>query len=215
MGFKTIVFDLDGTISDPSIGYLNGINYALKTLGKEPYNDIDYKKYLGTPLHISFKNHFFKEYPYLVDEAILLFREYYGKAGKYENTLYEGIFDLIKTLSVNYDLYILTNKTHQFAIDIIQHFELSNYFKGIYGLDTLTVSTKTEIAIALNQSLFKNNESILMIGDTIHDINCAKEAEWKSCYVSYGFGNKEDLEFNKPNKMVETVAELAEYLKSV
>jgi|JI9StandDraft_1071089.scaffolds.fasta_scaffold80974_2 phosphoglycolate phosphatase len=212
MNFKSIVFDLDGTISDPSIGYLNGINYALKSLNKEIYNKEDYKDYLGTPLRISFKTHFFKSDSDLVEDAMILFRKYYGEKGKYENVLYDGISELIKNLSSKYDLYILTNKTHPFAIDIVHYFNLSPYFKGVYGIIPNSNDSKADIAKHLNESIFANPNEVLMIGDTIHDITCAKDANWKSCFVSYGFGKKADLTNAMPDKIVETVAELKIYL---
>jgi phosphoglycolate phosphatase len=212
MNFKAIVFDLDGTISDPSIGYLNGINYALKSLNKEIYSNEDYKNYLGTPLHISFKSHFFKSDVGLVDDAMVLFREYYGEKGKYENVLYDGISDLVKTLSSKYDLYILTNKTHQFAIDIVHYFNLSPYFKGVYGIVPNSNDSKGDIAKDLNESIFANPSEVLMVGDTFHDIKCARDANWKSCFVSYGFGKKTDLTDAIPDKIVENVAELKTFL---
>lgn len=212
MNIKSIVFDLDGTISDPSIGYLNGINYALKSLNKEIYTNEDYKNYLGTPLHISFKNHFFKSDSDLVEDAMILFREYYGEKGKYENVLYDGILDLLKTLDFKYDLYILTNKTHQFALDIVSYFNLTPYFKGIYGIVPNSNDSKVDIAKKLNESVFENPSEVLMIGDTIHDIKCANEANWISCFVSYGFGKETDLIDAIPNKIVENVTELKTYL---
>lgn len=208
--YDQLVFDLDGTLSDSSEGIINAFNYALREIShQQPAGNL--KDHIGAPLSETF-HRFFPGNNVMAEKGIQLFREYYGRTGKFENQLYPGISELIKDLQKSYPLYVLTNKTQRFAEDILDHFRLSTFFTGIYGLDPVKPTSKTAVALELQKSLFNGNPKLtLLIGDSTYDYECAKNAGWDFCFVTYGFGNASDFE-NKPTMVAHDPGQLRNLL---
>lgn len=214
MLYKHLLFDLDGTLTDSSRGIYNAINFALQQLGLESQPSQILKSFIGPPLVDSFSQ-LLKLSPQQTSQALTFYRQYYKATGLYENALYLGIINLLKTLkNEGYKLYLATSKPEAFAITILQHFQLSTYFTGIYGatFDASRSQKADVIRYALVQSGNQEFDKTLMIGDRYHDISGALTNNIHCCGVTYGFGSKAELQQAGATYLVESVTQLAQLL---
>lgn len=195
---KYILFDLDGTLTDPGLGITNSVMYALRVFGIEPPCREELYKFIGPPLMESFEV-FFGFSPVKAREAIKYYREYFSDRGIYENEMYKGIPDTLDLLqSRGYSLLVATSKPEAFARRILEHFNIGKYFCFVAGTDmNETRSEKADvIAYALgnvNINSAGSNLQALMVGDRKHDIIGAKRCGLGSVGVLYGYGSLEEL----------------------
>jgi phosphoglycolate phosphatase len=205
---KNILFDLDGTLTNPREGILNCIRYALDKLNVAAPPESSLLKYIGPSLWESFKEMLHTDSEEKANEGVMLYRERFSTVGKFENTPYSGIHETLKTLrSKGYTLYICTSKPSVFAKEIAEHFKFASFFKEIYGsnLDGSLVDKTQLIAHILHAEQLDPSESI-MIGDRKYDLIGARNNSLKPYGVSYGFGSGEELKdaeyvFNAPIKI--------------
>lgn len=209
MKYKNILFDLDGTITDSSPGIINSYLHSLTKIGLAE-NDIEkLKSYIGSPLRA-----YYTERHNLStadsDIAVKHFREHYSEIGIFENAVYPGMAELIDKLQENgFRLYIATSKPLEFAVTVLNHFKLKEYFNSIHGSD-MSADNKPKdklIADAILMNGLSKNESI-MIGDRYHDINGAKSNGIASIAVTYGFGSEAELSELKPEYMASSADEI-------
>ncbi|MBP5792092.1 MAG: HAD family hydrolase [Spirochaetaceae bacterium] len=211
---KYYFFDLDGTLTDPTLGITNSFKHAFVHFGLEipPYEKLC--TFIGPPLVDTFKNelHFDDA---KVDEGVKAYREYFSTKGIFENKVYDGIPQLLKNLKAKgKTLVVATSKPEEFAVRIIDHFGLSEYFTYVCGscMDE-TRSTKAEVikyALVLCGIYEAQKEQVLMIGDRSHDIVGAKENGIESCGVLFGYGSREELEQAGADYIADSVAALDE-----
>ncbi|GFK23841.1 hypothetical protein YA5_008500 [Tetragenococcus halophilus] len=128
-------------------------------------------------------------------EAVDHYRTLYKKEGMYQVTLYDGIQEVLTQLAERYDLFLATSKPEFFAVKIIHHLELAEFFEGIYGadLDGIRSEKRAVIHDALKAEKVEELSTVVMIGDRAHDIIGAKENNIDNIGVLYGFGDKEEL----------------------
>ena len=210
--YKYILFDLDGTLTDPQEGIINSIQFALKRYNIKKENH-ELLHFIGPPLHVSFQEIFNTEKEAF--EAVSVYREYFSTKGKFENFVYPGIPELLKQLNDTKILFVATSKPTIFAEQILHHFNIHHYFKTIIGsnLDGTRTEKKDIIQEILNQYPDLNSNECVMIGDRKFDILGAKYHNIHSIAVSYGYGTVEELTKEAPHHLVHTVNELAEILK--
>jgi phosphoglycolate phosphatase len=205
---KHILFDLDGTLSDPKEGITNSIRYAQEKMGKKPLPDKDLLWCIGPPLSGSFEILFSNESD--AESAIEFYRERFRTIGKFENNVYDGIEFVLETLkSRGFTLYVATSKPHVYAKEIVDYFKLTPYFKEIYGpeLDG-TLSNKVDlIAHILKKEGISPDESI-MIGDRNYDIIGARENGLPSIGVTYGYGSRKELVEAGADRIVDSPGQL-------
>jgi len=195
--YKSVLFDLDGTLVNTYQGIYNSYQYALRKMkiefsGKELVNEA-----IGAPLLSVFKEKFsLCEMDAL--QAVEHYREYYSRKGKLEVITYEGIKEtLIKLQKQNYLLAVATLKRESFAKEILKNLELDQYFELIYGMNEDDSLSKADlIEKCLDKLQIENSEAIL-VGDSIYDQIGAKEANIDFLAVTYGFGFKTALELKK------------------
>ena len=208
--YKYFLFDLDGTLTDPGIGITNSVMYALKKFGIKVEERATLYKFIGPPLLESFERFygFSKEES---EQAIQYYREYFRPHGLYENEVYEGVEELLKTLKQNGKrLIVATSKPDEFAVEILKHFHLDHYFDFIAGatMDEKRTKKADVIAYALEQCKITDKASAIMIGDREHDVLGAKQVGLDSIGVLYGYGNYEELKNAGATYIVENPEEI-------
>jgi phosphoglycolate phosphatase len=190
-----ILFDLDGTLTDPKIGITGCIQYAIAQLGKQPPTTDELLWCIGPPLTTSFAKLLETEDRSLINRAISLYRDRFSTIGLFENELYSEIPEALASIRAEgYQTYVATSKPHVYAKRIVQHFRLSTLFDNIYGseLDG-TRSIKGELIqhILLTENL--DAKTTVMIGDRSHDVIGAKQNQVFAIGVTYGYGSEEEL----------------------
>lgn len=208
MKYTTMLFDLDGTLTNPGLGITNSVAYALKKYGIDVKDRTELYKFIGPPLLNSFQDYYgFSEEQAV--QAVEYYREYYQKTGIYENYVYEGIPELLKELTAEgITLLVATSKPEPFARLIMEHYHLAEYFTYIAGatMDNKTRVKKADvIRYAMQNCEAEDNENLVMVGDRKHDILGAKEVGIDSIGVLFGYGDREELEQAGATYIAETV----------
>ncbi len=214
MSFSHILFDLDGTLTNPRLGIGNSLRYALRQMQIEGYSDEILERFVGPPLQEGFKN-LFGLNERNTELAVEHFRIYFGDKGLYENEPYPGITGLLEELYLSGKrIYVVTSKLEKYAKMIIMHFEFDRYIDDLIGAEqTGKHSGKGQlISELMERNRIPASPSVVMIGDTYYDMIGAKENEISSIAVGYGFGTQASLSSCDPDYMVDSVAELAELL---
>jgi phosphoglycolate phosphatase len=215
MSYKYILFDLDGTLTDPKIGITKSVAYSLKKLKNIEVELDQLTKFIGPPLKDSYIDFYgFSESE--AEIAIQTYREYFKDTGIYENEVYSGMEDLLEALKdKQYILGVATSKPTMFAEIIIKHFDLERYFSCVVGsnLDGTRTDKAEVIAEALTQLSIDDKENVVMIGDRKHDILGAKKMEIDSIGVTYGYGSYEELEDAGADYIIENIDGLKKILE--
>ena len=212
--FTHILFDLDGTLTNPRLGIGNSLKYALRQMQMDGYSDEILEKFVGPPLQDNFKN-LFGMNERNTNLAVEHFRTYFGEKGLFENEPYQGISEMLEELHLSgKHIYVVTSKLEKYAKMIMRHFEFDRYIDDIQGAEA---SGKHSGKGQLIEQLMVRNHiptstSVVMVGDTHYDLIGARENEISSIAVGYGFGTAENLNLCKPDYMVGSVDELAELL---
>ncbi len=210
---KVILFDLDGTITDPKIGITKSFQYALQHFGIQVDNLDALEPVIGPPLKKSFSE-FYHLPEEQIESAIEKYRERFSTVGLYENEIYDGMENLLKELSeAGYTLEIASSKPTVFVEKICEHFKIKQYFTHIVGsfLDGRRGEKEevVEEAIRLSKA---TPDHIIMVGDRIYDVIGAHKKEIAVIGVSYGYGGRQELEEAGADVIVDTVAQLREEL---
>lgn len=208
---KSILFDLDGTLTDSGEGIINCAIYALEYYGLPIPSREELRVIVGPPLHESFVRFGVPEEE--VENAVAKYRERYIPIGKYENTPYPGIRELLERLKAEgHRLYVATSKPEGMSVDILEHFDLAKYFTRICGasMDTSRSSKDAVIAYLLNEC--GAQENAIMVGDTAFDVLGAKAHGIPTVGVSWGYGTVEDMEKAGAAAIVNTMEELYQAL---
>ncbi|MBN1649851.1 MAG: HAD hydrolase-like protein, partial [Bacteroidales bacterium] len=163
---SVLLFDLDGTLTDPLEGIVNSVLYALKKKGIKENHPEELRDFIGPPLHLSFLNRYHLSEAEAF-EMVRIYREYYSEKGIFENTIYPGIYDLLKMLKQQKKIISLaTSKPTFYARQVVEHFKIAPFIDFIAGSNTDGSRTdKTEVvAYALEISGQKPAHEYLMIG---------------------------------------------------
>lgn len=217
MTYKYILFDLDGTLTDPMVGITKSVAYSLKKMKNIEVPLEALTKFIGPPLKESYME-FYGFTEEASSEAIELFREYFKETGIYENELYPGIKELLNELkNCGKDLCIATSKPTIFAEKVVSYFDLGDYFTYVYGsnLDGSRTKKAEIIAAVLDEIGVEDRAEVVMIGDRKHDVLGAQEKKVASIGVTYGYGSYEELEKAGADFIVTSVEELRKLLKNV
>ena len=194
-----ILFDLDGTLTDPKEGITKSVQYALDHYGIHVEDLDSLIPFIGPPLMDSFEE-FYGFSPRQAREGVQVYREYFTDRGWRENEVFPGIPQMLgKLKAAGKKLYVATSKPEVFALRILDHFGLTEYFDGVGGADL--EETRTKKADVIRYTLKKagislegeNREQAVMVGDREHDILGAKAVGIDSVGVLYGYGSREEL----------------------
>lgn len=210
--FDAILFDLDGTLTDPAEGITNSVAYALRRYGVEVPDRRELYRFIGPPLIYSFTTYYgFSERQ--ATEAVDVYREYFKERGIFENVPYGGVCDMLDGLAkAGKRCFIATSKPEVFARRIAEHFGFERLLCGIYGipLDGEDMSKAEVIAKAIECEGLDKAHTV-MVGDRSYDADGARDNGIPFIGVTYGYGGAE--EFGGAYAVADTVAELAEILK--
>lgn len=216
MKYEYLLFDLDGTLTDPGTGITNSVMYALRGMGIEPPPREALYPFIGPPLDESFREF----YGITGDDtrrAIALYREYFREKGIFENRVYDGIPELLAALrDRGHTLLVATSKPEPFAERILRHFQLDGYFSYICGCTLEETRTKKAEVIewALRRASITPSEA-LMIGDRRHDVEGARACGLPCMGVLYGYGSRAELETAEAHMIAETVSDVLRKLCDV
>ena len=211
---KYILFDLDGTLTDSQEGILNSIEYALKHYGIVVEDRSALRPFLGPPLTDSMRQYcgFDGEKAFA---AVEKFREYYNTKGLFENRVYAGVEDMLKSLKAKeHRLFVATSKPEETARRILEHFQLNHYFEYIGGAtaDDSRVKKADVVSYVLETARISDREAAVMVGDRRHDVMGAKQNGLQSVGVLYGYGDREELQTAGADYLAETPAEILRIL---
>ena len=210
--YQYILFDLDGTLTDPKEGITTCVAYALEYFGIMTEDKDELCKFIGPPLTQSFME-FYSMSEEDAKTAVEKYRERFGVKGLYENKVFDGIREILMSLKEKgKELIVATSKPTVYAKEILKYFDLYQYFSFVAGsnLDGTRVKKGEVIAYALEECQISDRRKVLMVGDREHDIIGAKENKIDVIGVLYGFGNREEFEKNQADYIVETVEKLKE-----
>ena len=216
--YKVIAFDLDGTLSDPAHGLIQGFVYCFKKLGLPYENENDLRKYIGPSLYEEWQEDFGFT-PDEANDAIEVFREYYNIYGWWDNTLYEGIPEMLGALrKAGKKIVLATSKPLDTAKKVLALFGLTDYFDFIGGAVSHQNDQKwqvlnwslSSVGVDLNDPL--QLEKCILVGDRKYDAEGAKICGIDSMGVLYGHGTEEEICSSGFTHYANTVADICEKL---
>lgn len=211
---KYILFDLDGTLTDPKEGITKSFQYALKHMGIIEENLDNLEKVIGPPLKDSFMEFYGMNEREAV-EAVAKYRERFEKIGLYENEIFDGVKEMLQHLQEEgFLLAIASSKPTVFVERICEHFEIKQYFHHIVGsfLDGTRVKKEEVVEEAIREFGEKDLEEIIMVGDRKFDIEGAHQMGLKAIGVAFGYGGRKELEEAGADYIADTVEELEKLL---
>jgi phosphoglycolate phosphatase len=217
MHLSNLLFDLDGTLTDPKPGISRCIQHALTELGLEPPEADDLEWCIGPPLAQSFARLLATDDDNQIDAAMGLYRERFARVGLFENRVYPGIPELLVGLQERgFHLFLATSKPRVFAERILEHFQLNGFFEAVFGseLNGHLTDKPALVRHILDTSRLRPPQTMI-IGDRKYDLLGGQANEIWTGAVTYGYGTEDelrqagaDLYFHSPQQISEALLEL-------
>jgi len=208
MAYEYLVFDLDGTLSDPKVGILHSTNFALARFGYPPLRADAVDAYIGPPLDFAFRQITGSEDDASIQALIAGYREAYARVGYAENTLYPGIASVLETLSqADVKLAVCTSKRVDFAESILKLHRIRHHFTFVDGGDVGIPKYRQLHQLIKNGVL---SENAVMVGDRDIDLVAARRNGLASAGVTWGYGSREELTREHPTHLFEEPGQLVE-----
>lgn len=214
MNIANILFDLDGTLTDPKDGITRCIRFSLHKLGINPPLEDQLTWCIGPPLRESFSRLMNTQDEDLLDQALSHYRTRFSETGMFENAVYpETIPSLRKIRTAGFRVYLATSKPRMFAAQILDHFGLAQFFHAVHGseLDG-RLADKGELVAHILDSENLDSGATLIVGDRRHDIIGGKGNGIMTAAVTYGYGSREEIAEAKPDVVFESLTELVTFL---
>ena len=212
---KAILFDLDGTLTDPREGITRCIAHALEHMGLEP-PPLDALTFaIGPPLRASFARLLGRDDRESVERAIALYRERFANVGLFENSPYEGIAaTLARVRESGAAMIVCTSKPLVYARRIVEHFDLHVHFDAIHGceLDGTREDKRDLMEYLLPRHGIAPSEAA-MVGDRGADMRAARHHGLRAIGVLWGYGSAEELQEHGAHELCERPGELATVLE--
>ncbi|MBQ5743437.1 MAG: HAD family hydrolase [Clostridia bacterium] len=212
--YDTILFDLDGTLTDPGVGITKSVEYALNRYGISVKDRAELYPFIGPPLIDSFMKYYGFSKEQAV-EAVEVYREYFRVTGLFENEVYPGVAQLLKSLKADgKTLLIASSKPEDFVITILKHFDLLQYFDFVGGASMDEVRSKKEDVLQyVLQEAKVDPAKAIMVGDRKFDVEGAYAFGMDAMAVTYGYGSIEELTEAKPKYLANSPSEIYELLQ--
>jgi phosphoglycolate phosphatase len=206
MNYSSLVFDLDGTISDPATGIIRCVNHALAEHGFPTRRDDEITPHIGPPLEDTLSLLSGVDDPQYIDELVASYRERYLEVGFAENELYEGIRETLAELEEqDYRMGVCTSKYEKSAIKVLARFDLLGHFDYVSGGD-VGIRKGNQLGALLQEG--RIDREALMIGDRNMDLIAANENGLPSCGVLWGYGDLDELRMEGPEHIISHPSEL-------
>ena len=212
MTIELLVFDLDGTLVDSRKDILNAVNHTLSSLGLPQMPAEEIINHVGWGASNLVRSVLGEGHQHFFKKAMPLFKAFYAEHLLDNTVLYPGVRELIE--SVEFPKTVCTNKPTEFSVKILEGLGVAGFFTMISGGDRFAVKKPAPDALhALAQGAGVPLEKVLMIGDSVIDIEAGKNAGAKTCAVTYGFGQREDLARANPDYILDSITEVKGILK--
>ena len=192
---RAALFDLDGTLTESGPGITRSVAYSLRKFGISEPDQKKLDRFVGPPLIDSYMRYYGFSYDQ-AKQAVVYYREYYETKGLFENRVYDGVEDMLRSLQDGgVQCVVDTSKPEQFAVKILEHFGLDGYFSCVAGasMDESRTDKGDVIAYALEKAGIERKEQTIMVGDREHDVLGAKRNGLPAGGVLYGYGSREEL----------------------
>lgn len=214
MTIQNLLIDLDGTLTDPKVGITTSARYGLNKIGYPITDDVNIDWIIGPPLKASLAKIIGVDADSELAEAALLgYRERFSVIGLFENEVYPDVAATLAELANQYTLFIATAKPTLYAKQILEHFELAQYFKIIYGSELTGERTnKGELITYILEQEQLDPNTCLMIGDREHDILGARRNAIEAIGVEYGYGSSDELTAAQPKYRIKKFSDLLQLL---
>jgi phosphoglycolate phosphatase len=210
---SNILFDLDGTLTDPKDGITRCIQFALDQLGATSPGVDQLDWCIGPPLRGSFSRLLNTKDDTLLDQALFNYRKRFSESGMFENVIYPGVFPFLRRIkAAGIRVFLATSKPKVFAKQILNHFNLTPFFDGVYGSELNGhLSDKGELVAHIIDNENLDTKVTLIVGDRSYDIIGGKKNGIMTVAVSYGYGTWEELTSSKPDFIFDTISDLAAF----
>ena len=191
----TVLFDLDGTLTDSRAGITGCIRHALGKLGRACPDADALAAYIGPPLRGTFRTLLGTTDAALIERALLHYRTRYDEIGLYENRVYDGVAEMLEgTGRMAEAMFVTTAKLQPAAIRIVAHFDLARHFTAVYGSEPGgRFDSKVDLLAHLVETGVVRAETAVMVGDRELDITAAKINGIRSIGALWGFGDRREL----------------------
>ncbi len=212
--YDIVLFDLDGTLTDPGEGITNSVAYALNKFNIKVKDKTELYNFIGPPLIDSFMKYYDMSYEDGL-KAVDYYREYFGVTGIFENQVFDGIHELLADIKKSdRTISLATSKPEVYAKRILEHFDLTQYFDFVGGatMDETRSKKVDVIAYTIKQLSVTDKSKVVMIGDRHHDIEGANQNGIDSIGVLFGYGNQEELEIAGATYIAETVNDILKFI---
>lgn len=213
LDYDWLLFDLDGTLTDPFEGITRSVEYALNAFGITVADRRELASFIGPPLVESLT----EQFGFTMEDAVAAvakYREYFSVKGLYENELFEGIPELLRDCrEAGYKISMATSKPTHYARIIAEHFDIARYFDAIHGssLDGSRITKSSVVAEVVEEERLDPARA-LMIGDRRHDVEGAGEHGIRTVGVLYGYGTLEEHTAAGAAYIVKDISELRQLL---
>ncbi|MDJ0763191.1 MAG: HAD hydrolase-like protein [Myxococcota bacterium] len=213
---SNILFDLDGTLTDPKDGITRCIQFSLDQLGADHRTSAALTWCIGPPLRGSFSKLLSTADDGILDAALGHYRKRFTEVGMYENAAYPGVVPMLQRIqAAGFRVFLATSKPRVYAEQILNHFDLSRFFHGIYGshLDG-RLSEKEDLLDHIIKSEHLVSEQTLIVGDRSYDIVGGKKHGMLTAAVTYGYGTHDEITAAKPDFIFQSPDEVAAFVAS-
>lgn len=211
MSYHSLIFDLDGTLTDPLTGIVRCMNYALSSHDYQVRSEQEIRPYIGPPLEVALGELSGSTIESHIKELVATYRERYGELGYRENVVYDGVFELLDTLQAQgFRMGVCTSKLEKYAIKVLEEFKLDKYFTFVSGSGAYGVTKADQLQDLLESKTVL--DSSLMIGDRYIDLTSAHKTGLRSAGVLWGYGSEEELAAEEPLFIAESPAQLSAWI---
>ncbi len=212
-----LLFDLDGTLTDPKDGIIRCIQFSLRRLGLgSPPGEDELLWCIGPPLRECFSRLLGACDGAVVEEAVRHFRERFSETGIYENSVYPGIVPALESIhAMGGRIFLATSKATLFARRILDHFGLTPFFQGIYGsqLDG-RLADKADLVAHVMKTEDLTPRITLIVGDRFHDIVAGRKNGIRTAAVTYGYGALEEISASAPDFIFHSAADISAFFEA-